>query len=83
MNRLKRSPLHGSVFALALTALALLATVLLRPYLEPDVSIFFLAATWVSAWQYGRAGGLVATALSSIAILLFFFRPDPAVTTPA
>ncbi len=83
MNRLKRSPLHGSVFALALTAVALLATVLLRPYLEPDVSIFFLAATWISAWQYGRAGGLVATALSSLAILFFFFQPDPAVSTTA
>jgi two-component system cell cycle sensor histidine kinase/response regulator CckA len=83
MNRLKRSPLHGSVFALALTAVALLATVLLRPYLEPDVSVFFLAATWISAWQYGRTGGLVAMALSSLAILFFFFRPDPAVSTTA
>ena len=33
MNRLKRSPLHGSVFAMALSAAALLLSVLLRPYL--------------------------------------------------
>ena len=83
MNRLKRSPLHGSVFAMALTAVALLLTVLLRPYLEPDISVFFLVAAWVCAWQYGRTGGLVATAVSALAILFFFFRPDPAVTTPA
>ena len=37
MNRLERSPLHGSVVALALTALALLISLLLRPYLEPDI----------------------------------------------
>lgn len=82
MNRLKRSPLHGSVFALALTAAALLVTVLVLPYLEPDLTIFFLLAAWVSAWQYGRTGGLVSTALSAVAILLFFLRPDPAATAP-
>jgi PAS domain S-box-containing protein len=77
MNRLKRSPLHGSVFALALTAVALLLTVLVRPFLEPGFSPFFLAAVWVCAWQHGRTGGLAATALSAIAILYFFLRPDP------
>ena len=77
MNRLKRSPLHGSLFALALTAVALLLTVLLRPYLEPNVTLFFLIAAWVSAWQYGRTVGLVSTAFSSTAIVYFFFRPEP------
>jgi PAS domain S-box-containing protein len=79
VTRLKRSPLHGSVFALALTAVALLGAVLLRPYLDPDIGIFFLAAAWISAWLYGRTGGLVATALSALAILFFFYRPDPAI----
>jgi len=39
MTRLERSPLHGSVVALALTAVALLISLLLRPYLEPDIFI--------------------------------------------
>ena len=80
MNRLKRSPLHGSVFALAVSAVALLLTVLLRPYLEPNIFVLFVVAAWVSAWLYGRTGGLVATAASAVAILYFFLRPDPAVT---
>jgi two-component system, cell cycle sensor histidine kinase and response regulator CckA len=82
MNRLKRSPLHGSVFALALTAVALLATLLVRPYLEPDVTLFFLIAVWVAAWQYGRTGGLVSTACSALAILFFFLRPDTSAPAP-
>src|SRR5689334_11264811 len=81
MNRLKRSPLHGSVFALALSAAALLATFLVRPYLEPNVFIFFLLAAWASAWQYGRTAGLVSTAVSAVAILYFFLRPEPGVAT--
>jgi two-component system cell cycle sensor histidine kinase/response regulator CckA len=82
MNRLKRSPLHGSVFALALSAVALLATVLLSPYLEPNITFFFLLAAWVCAWQYGRIAGLLSLALSSVAIVYFFFRPEPADGTP-
>jgi hypothetical protein len=83
MNRLKRSPLHGSVFALALSAAALLFTVLFRPYLEPNVFIFFLLAAWVSAWQYGRSAGLASTAASAVAILYFFLRPEPGVAMPS
>ena len=83
MNRLKRSPLHSSVFALAVSATALILTVLLRPYLEPGPFVFFVLAAWVSAWFYGRTGGLVATAASAVAILYFFLRPDPAVTAPS
>ena len=44
MNRLERSPLYGSVVALALTAVALLVSLLLRPYLEPDIFLLFLVA---------------------------------------
>src|SRR3954447_11367306 len=83
MNRLKRSPLHGSVFAMATSAAALLITVFLRPFLEPNILVLFVLAAWVSAWQYGRTGGLVSTATSAVAILYFFLRPDPSVTTPA
>jgi two-component system cell cycle sensor histidine kinase/response regulator CckA len=83
MNRLKRSPLHGSVFAMAVSAAALLVTVFLRPYLDPNIFVFFVLAAWISAWQYGRTGGLVSTAMSAVAILYFFLRPDPAVTAPS
>jgi two-component system, cell cycle sensor histidine kinase and response regulator CckA len=80
MNRLHRSPLHSSVAALLLSAMALLATLLLRPFLDPYTFLLFLAAAWVSAWYYGRTGGLVCTAASAVAILYFLFRPDPSLT---
>src|SRR5690242_15379267 len=83
MNRLKRSPLHGGVFAIAVSAVALLLTVLLRSSLEPDIFVLFLVAAWVSAWFYGRTGGLIATAASAVGIVCFFLRPDPASLTPA
>jgi PAS domain S-box-containing protein len=35
----------------------------------------FIVAVWLSAWYYGRAGGALATAASSLAILYFFLRP--------
>ncbi len=83
MNRLKRSPLHSSVFAMAVSAAALLLTVILRPFFEPNIFVLFVLAAWVSAWHYGRTGGLVSTAASAVAILYFFLRPDPMVTAPA
>ena len=76
MNRLERSPLHGSVVALALTALALLVSLLLRPYLEPDICLLFLVAVWLSAWYYGRAIGMVAAGASALALFGFFFSGD-------
>jgi PAS domain S-box-containing protein len=79
MNQFKRSPLHSSVFAVAVTAAALELTLLGRSFLEPGF-VLFIAAVWISAWYYGRTGGLVATAASAVAILNFFLRPDPSVT---
>src|SRR4051812_3381476 len=83
MNPIRRSPLHGSVFALAASTAALLITFLVRPVLEPNIFVLFVAAAWVSAWYHGRTGGLTATGLSALAILYFFLRPDPSETTPA
>ena len=80
MNRLERSPLHGSVVALALTALALLVSLLLRPYVEPDIALLFLVAVWLSAWYYGRTVGLVAAGASALALSGFFFLGDHRVT---
>jgi PAS domain S-box-containing protein len=72
MNPLKRSPLHGSVFALVLTTLALLIFVLVRPFLAPDAYLVFVAAIWLSAWYGGFTGGLIASACSSVVILYYF-----------
>jgi PAS domain S-box-containing protein len=74
MIRLERSPLYGTVVALALIAVALLISLLLRPYLGPDVYLLFLAAVWASAWYYGLLIGLVASGASALALLMFFFR---------
>src|ERR1035441_5393598 len=73
MIRLERSPLYGSVVALALTAVALLISLQLRPYLEPDIFLLFLVVVWLSAWYYGLIVGLVASGASALALLVFFF----------
>ena len=73
MNRLNRSPLHGSVFALAITSVALIVSLLLRPVLGPDINLLFLAAVWLSAWYYGRAIGFFAAGVASVFLLSFFF----------
>jgi PAS domain S-box-containing protein len=72
MNRLERSPLHGSVVALGLTAVALLVSLVLRPYLEPDIFLLFVVAVWLSSWYYGRLIGLLATGAGAFALLFFF-----------
>src|SRR5450432_3582278 len=73
MRHLERSPLYGSVVALALTAVALLISLLLRPYLEPDIFLLFVLVVWMSAWYYGRTIGLVAMGASALALVVFFF----------
>ena len=72
MIRLERSPLYGSVVALALTAVALLISLLLRPYLEPDIFLLFLVVVWLSTWYYGLTIGLAASGASALALLVFF-----------
>ncbi len=76
MIPLRRSPLHSSVFAIALTAVALLGSLLMRPFLEPNTFLLFIVAVWLSAWYYGRTGGLLTTASSALTILFFFLRSD-------
>jgi PAS domain S-box-containing protein len=56
------------VVALALTAIALLLSLLLRSHLEPGFFLFFEVAVWVSAWYYGLMAGLLAAAVSTIAL---------------
>jgi two-component system, cell cycle sensor histidine kinase and response regulator CckA len=73
MNPLKPSPLHSSVFALIVTALAVLASVFLHPYLESDVVLIFIFGIWLSASHHGRTGGLVASGGATAAVLYYFF----------
>jgi len=73
---LKNSALNSSVFALGITSIATLLGMLFRPYLEPNLGFLFLAGVWVCAWFHGRTGGFAATAISGLAILYFFVRPD-------
>jgi len=73
MIPLKPSPLYSSVFALAVTAFAVLVALLARPYLGSDVVVVFLFAVWASAWYHGRTGGFVAGALALAAILFYVF----------
>jgi PAS domain S-box-containing protein len=63
------------VFVVAITAVALLVSVLLRPLLEPNFFPLFLIAILFSAWHYGLIGGLSATVLSTILLLYFFMPP--------
>src|SRR5689334_15031032 len=75
MVQLKRTPLHLSVFVVALTAVALLASVLLRPLVEPHYFPLFIIAVLFSAWFYGMRGGVLATILSMAMLLYFFMTP--------
>ncbi|MDZ8030223.1 PAS domain S-box protein [Nostoc sp. DedSLP04] len=66
--------LHYGVAFLSV-ALALLATLLLHPYLMPTPAALFFAAVMVSAWYGGLGPGLLATLLSTFAVNYFFFKP--------
>ena len=79
MQQPDRSPLNGSVFALAVTMTALLLSLLFRPVLDPIIYFLFLLSTWVSTRYYGRLGGLVAIIASIPAMVYFFLTPFPAV----
>ena len=80
INTLQPSPLNSSVFALAMTAGAVLITLFLRPLLTPDTFLLFLPAIWLSAWFHGRTGGFTATAASAL-VLFVLFQPAPGART--
>ncbi len=70
-------PLWFKTYAvpLATVGLALLLTFLLQSLLKPTIFPFFYAAVAISAWSGGIVAGLIATALSTIAINYFFIAP--------
>ncbi|MEH1901463.1 MAG: ATP-binding protein [Nostoc sp.] len=74
--------MKGIRFLLASYAVALLAvgsglvlTLLLQSLLEPTIFLLFFAAVAVSAWYGGMEAGLLATALSTLAVSYFFLEP--------
>ncbi|MEH2412614.1 hybrid sensor histidine kinase/response regulator [Nostoc sp.] len=74
--------MKGTRFLLARYAVGLLAvgsglllTLLLQPLLEPTIFLLFFAAVAVSAWYSGMEAGLLATALSTLAVSYFFLEP--------
>jgi two-component system, cell cycle sensor histidine kinase and response regulator CckA len=73
MNPLKRSPLYSSVFALIVTAIAVLIAVFLRPYLQSEAVLLFIFTIWLSAWYHGYTGGLVASGAATAALVYYLF----------
>ncbi|MDZ8087592.1 MAG: PAS domain S-box protein [Nostoc sp. DedQUE12b] len=54
---------------------ALLLTLLLQPLLKPTIFLLFFAAVALSTWYGGMKAGLLATALSTLAVSYFFLEP--------
>jgi PAS domain S-box-containing protein len=73
MNQFPRSPLHSSVFAIVVTAVAVLLSFVFGPFLSPDAYLLFLAAVWASTWYHGRTGGFVATGFSTLVFVFYYF----------
>ncbi len=69
--------LKGIRSLLAPYSVALLAvgSLLLEPLLEPTIFLLFFAAVAVISWYGGMAAGLLAIALSTLAISYFFLEP--------
>lgn len=63
--------------AVLVTVLAFLLTVLIRPWIEPNVFPLFFVAVMVSAWYGGLGPALLATVLGTAAIFYFFVLSPP------
>lgn len=61
--------------ALSTSAIALVLTLWLEPFLSRTIGAFFYIAIIVSAWYGGFRSGIVAVVLSSMALNYFFFPP--------
>lgn len=73
--------LHYGV-ALLSVALAVGTNLQFSPYLAPTPTPPFFAAVMVSAWYGGLRPGLLATALSTLAINYFFIEPSYSLNIP-
>ncbi|MGV0101572.1 histidine kinase [Nostoc sp. DSM 114160] len=70
-----RSLLAPYVVALLAVGSILLLTLLLQPLLKPSIFLLFFAGVAVSARYGGMEAGLLATALSTLAVSYFFLEP--------
>ena len=70
-----RSLLASYAVTLLAVGSALLLTLLLQSLLKSTIFLLFLAAVAVSAWYGGMEAGLLATALSTLAVNYFFLEP--------
>src|SRR5215467_9971156 len=73
MSQFPRSPLHSSVFAIVVSAVAVLLSFVFGPFLSPDAYLLFLGAVWLSTWYHGRTGGFVATGFSTLVFVFYYF----------
>lgn len=71
-----RAHLKPYIVAVMAVAIALLNTWLLYQVLSPAVFALFYAAVALSSWYGGMKPGLLATALSTVAINYFFMAPQ-------
>src|SRR5689334_7366535 len=62
--------------ALLVSALALLLTWLLQPFMQRNLFLWFFAAIAIGAWYGGLGPGLLITALASLSIEYFFIGPS-------
>ena len=70
-----RSLLAPYAVTLLAVGSALLLTLLLQPLLKPPIFLLFFPAVAVSTWYGGMKAGLLATALSTLAVSFFFLEP--------
>ncbi|MEI1375127.1 ATP-binding protein [Nostoc sp. UHCC 0926] len=70
-----RSLLAPYAVTLLAVGSALLLTLLLQPLLKSTIFLVFFAAVAVSAWYGGMEAGLLAIALSTLAVSYFFLEP--------
>src|SRR5580704_17819686 len=61
--------------AIVFPALALLASLLLRPAIDPKLFLPFIAAVFLTAWFYGMGAALLATLVSVLAADFVFLAP--------
>ena len=70
-----RSLLAPYAVTLLAVGSALQLTLLLQPLLKPTIFLLFFPAVAVSTWYGGMKAGLLATALSTLAVSFFFLEP--------
>src|ERR1700730_9764330 len=58
----------------ALTACALVASLLLKRIIEPNFFLPFTAVVLIASWFYGRWAGLLSTLLGAIVVDFFFMN---------